>query len=316
MQKTALKVAIVQHKPAFLDMEGSLQKIENYATEAAENGARLIAFGETWLCGYPSWLDYCPDMGLWDYEPTKLVFQKMHENGVEVPGAATQRISDLAKKTQTIIGIGVNEVVRKGAYQGTIFNSFLLFDQQGDLVIHHRKLMPTYTEKLLYGLGDGHGLKAVPTPWGNVGGLICWEHWMPLTRQAMHLTGEHIHLALWPKVHELHQIASRHYAFEGRCFVIAIGQMLQVKDLPSALPLPEELTNQPAHYLLNGGSCVVAPNGKYLLEPQFDQEAILYLDIPDLMQVYRERMTLDVTGHYSRPDIFDFKLKTASSSRD
>ena len=316
MQKTTLKVAIVQHKPAFLDLEGSLQKIETYATEAAENGAQLIAFGETWLCGYPSWLDYCPEMGLWDYEPTKFVFQKMHESGVEVPGAATQRLSDLAKKTQAIIGIGVNEVVRKGSQQGTIFNSFLLFDQQGNLVIHHRKLMPTYTEKLLYGLGDAHGLKAAATPWGNVGGLICWEHWMPLTRQAMHLAGEHIHLALWPKVHELHQIASRHYAFEGRCFVIAIGQMLQMKDLPNMLKLPEALANQPEHYLLNGGSCVVAPDGQYLLAPQFDQEAILYLDIPDLMQVYRERMTLDVTGHYSRPDIFDFRLKTSSQSRD
>lgn len=306
--KKSIKIAIIQHKPAFLDLETSLQRVEQFTTEAAANGAELIAFGETWLCGYPSWLDYAPDMGLWDHEPTKQVFQRMHESGVAVPGFATQRLSELAREKQVIIGIGVNEVVRKGANQGTIFNSFLLFDQTGELVVHHRKLMPTYTEKLLYGMGDGHGLRTAATPFGNVGGLICWEHWMPLTRQAMHLAGEHIHLALWPKVHEMHQVASRYYAFEGRCFVIAIGQILQVRDMPTELRLPDELAMQPDFYLLNGGSCVVAPNGKYLLEPQFDREAILYADIPDLMQTYRERMTLDVTGHYNRTDVFDLNI--------
>lgn len=308
MKETTLKVAIIQHKPAFLDLEASLQKAVHYIAEAAANGAQLIAFGETWLCGYPSWLDYCPEIGLWDHEPTKRVFQKMHENGVEVPGIVTTKLGDLAREKRIIIGIGVNEVVRTGASQGTIFNSFLLFNQQGELAVHHRKLMPTYTEKLLYGTGDGYGLRTAETPFGNIGGLICWEHWMPLTRQAMHLAGEHIHLALWPKVHEMHQVANRHYAFEGRCFVIAIGQMLQVKDLPKELKLPENLATQPDHYLLNGGSCVVAPNGKYLLEPQFDQEEILYINIPDLMQTYRERMTLDVTGHYNRADVFDFEV--------
>lgn len=308
MKETTLQVAIIQHKPAFLDLEASLQKAEHYIVEAAANGAKLIAFGETWLCGYPSWLDYCPEIGLWDHEPTKQVFQKMHENGVEVPGIVTNRLGDLAREKRVVIGIGINEVVRRGANQGTIFNSFLLFNQNGDLAVHHRKLMPTYTEKLLYGTGDGHGLRIAETPFGNIGGLICWEHWMPLTRQAMHLAGEHIHLALWPKVHEMHQVASRHYAFEGRCFVIAIGQMLQIEDLPKELKLPEKLADQPEYYVLNGGSCVVAPNGKYLLEPQFDREAILYINIPDLMQTYRERMTLDVTGHYNRMDVFDFEV--------
>lgn len=308
LEAFSLKIAIIQHKPVFLNLMESLQKAEEYIKEAAGNGAQLICFGETWLCGYPSWLDYCPNVGLWDYEPTKQVFQQMHENGVEVKSETTRRLAELARERRVIIGIGVNEVVRKGANQGTIFNSFLLFDQTGKLAIHHRKLMPTYTEKMLYGIGDGQGLHAAETPFGNIGGLICWEHWMPLTRQAMHLAGEHVHLALWPKVHEMHQVASRHYAFEGRCFVVAIGQMLQVKDLPHELELPEYLQNQPEHYLLNGGSCIIAPNGKYLLEPQFDIEAILYVDIPDLGQVYRERMTLDVTGHYNRMDIFSFEV--------
>jgi predicted amidohydrolase len=308
MTKSAISIAIVQHKPAFLDLETSLQRIEQFATEAAANGAELVAFGETWLCGYPSWLDYAPEMGLWDHEPTKQVFQRMHESGVEVPGPVTRRLGALARQKRVLIGIGVNEVVRKGAHHGTIFNAFLLFDQSGELVVHHRKLIPTYTEKLLYGTGDGHGLRAAHTPFGNIGGLICWEHWMPLTRQAMHLAGEHIHLALWPKVHEMHQVASRHYAFEGRCFVIAIGQILQVKDMPNELRMPDELAHQPEYFLLNGGSCVVAPSGQYLLEPQFDREAILYVDIPDLMQTYRERMTLDVTGHYNRNDVFSFDV--------
>lgn len=305
---TTIKIAIVQQKPAFLDLEGSLQLVEQYTSEAAARGANLIAFGETWLCGYPAWLDYAPEMGRWDYEPTKQVFQRMHEQGVEVPGAATDRLSEIARKNQVIIGIGVNEVVRRGANQGTIFNSFLLFNELGKLMIHHRKLMPTYTEKLLYGTGDGYGLRATETPFGNIGGLICWEHWMPLARQSMHTAGEHIHLALWPKVHEMHQVASRHYAFEGRCFVVAIGQILQVKDMPPELEMPKDIADQSEYYLLNGGSCVVAPDGKYLLPPQFDQETILYVDIPDLMQTYRERMTLDVTGHYNRTDVFWFEV--------
>ena len=168
--------------------------------------------------------------------------------------------------------------------------------------------MPTYTERLVWGQGDGRGLEAVDTPLGRVGGLVCWEHWMPLARQALHNSGEHIHVAVWPTVHEMHQIASRHYAFEGRCFVLAAGLVMQVKGLPNELRTAPEIAATPDDFLLRGGSCIIGPDGKYILEPVFDREVTLIADL-DLHAIDREKMTLDVSGHYSRPDLFEFGLR-------
>jgi len=306
---SSVKIAIIQASPVYLDLTKSMEKMQGYIKEAAEKGAEMIVFGETWLCGYPSWLDHCPNIAIWDHEPTKEVFLKMLRSGVEVPSQTTAQIGKWAKQYKVTIMVGANEVVTKGRGNGTIYNSLLLFDTKGSLVNHHRKLMPTYTEKLLYGHGDGQGLKTVDTGFGEVGGLICWEHWMPLSRQAMHNEKEVIHVAVWPCVFERHQIASRHYAFEGRCFVIAAGQILRVKDMPKALEMPDHLKDKPDHFMLNGGSCVIGPDGSYILEPQFDVEGVLFCEIKDLDRVYKERMTLDVTGHYQRPDVFDFKVK-------
>ena len=301
----SVKVAIIQKPSAFLNLEESLERAATYIEEAAESGAELLVFGETWLSGYPSWLDHYPEIGLWDHKATKLMFREMYESGVEVPGKATQYLSYLAKKHQVWLVMGINEIVKSGKANGTIFNSFLIFDKAGNIVNHHRKLMPTFTEKLLYGSGDAHGLKAVETDFGRLGALICWEHWMPLTRQVLHDSGEQIHIALWPTVHEMLQISSRHYAFEGRCFVIAVGQILRVQDIPDHLQQPEHL--QPEQLLLKGGSCLIGPDGKYILEPQFDKEVILYATL-DLKRTLEEKMALDVTGHYQRPDIFDLSV--------
>jgi len=306
---STLTVAIIQASPAYLELARSLEKMESYIKDAAKQGAQLIVFGETWLCGYPTWLDHCPNIALWDHEPTKEVFLKMLQSGVEVPSNTTELIGKWAKQYAVTVMVGVNEIVTKGKGNGTIYNSLLLFDTEGNLVNHHRKLMPTYTEKMLYGHGDGQGLKTVDTGFGEIGGLICWEHWMPLSRQALHNEKEVIHVAVWPCVCGRHQIASRHYAFEGRCFVIAAGQILRVGDIPKELELPKNLKNKPDHLLLNGGSCVIGPDSNYLLAPQFDVEGILLCEIKDLDRVYKERMTLDVTGHYQRPDVFDFKVK-------
>lgn len=307
--RKSVSIAIIQASPVYLDLAKSLEKMEMYIKEAATKGAEMIVFGETWLCGYPSWLDHCPYIAIWDHEPTKEVFLKMLRTGVEVPSVTTIQIGKWAKQYKVTIMVGANEVVSKGKGNGTIYNSLLLFDSHGKLVNHHRKLMPTYTEKMLYGHGDGQGLKTVDTGFGEIGGLICWEHWMPLSRQAMHNEKEVIHVAVWPCVFERHQIASRHYAFEGRCFVIAAGQILRVKDMPEELALPDHLKDQPEHFMLNGGSCVIGPDGNYLMEPQFDVEGVLLCEIKDLDRVYKERMTLDVTGHYQRLDVFDFKVK-------
>ena len=299
-------VGIVQHAPVYLDKVKCLEKAEGLIEDAAQKGANIIVFGETWFTGYPAWLDYCHEYAQWDFQPTKKAFAKLYENSLEVPGREVNLIGEWAKKHGVVIVMGINEVT-SGPGNGTIYNGLLTWNEKGELANHHRKLMPTFTEKLLYGHGDGAGLKSAETAFGKVGGLICWEHWMPLTRQAMHDSGEHIHVAVWPKVHDMLQLATRSYAFEGRCFAIAAGQIMRVKDIPNDLKLPPELIDQPEHLLLNGGSSIVGPDGQYVLEPQWDKEAIFTAEL-DLSRCYEERMTLDVTGHYQRNDIFTLEV--------
>ncbi len=307
MIKDSVKIAIIQTGAAYFDLDGSLQKCKRLIKDAVCQGAELIVFGETWFSGYPAWLDFCPGVGLWDHEPTKEAYLEMYNSSITIPGKETKALCSLALKNNITIVIGVNEVVHSGEGNGTIFNTLLTIDNDGQIANHHRKLMPTFTEKLVYGIGDGHGLNAVDTPFGRLGSLICWEHWMPLTRQAMHNSNEHIHVAVWPTVHEKHQLASRHYAFEGRCFVVAVGQMMHIKDVPSQLTMPEQ-NGKTDDWLLRGGSGIIGPDGAYILEPQFDSEGILIQEITGLERVYKERMTLDVSGHYNRSDVFNFSV--------
>ena len=304
----SVKVAIIQEKAVFLDAEKTLEKVLNLLDESADKGAKLVVFGESWFSGYPAWIDYSINYTLWDHEPAKEVFSKFYKNSISVPGNETNAICKKAKEYGLTIVIGINERVEQGSANGTVFNSLIIINSQGEIVNHHRKLMPTYTEKLLYGTGDGAGLNSVDTEFGRLSGLICWEHWMPLVRQTMHNSGEHIHVAVWPTVHEMHQICSRQYAFEGRCYVVAVGQILQVKDLPNELELIDDLKDTPDKMILSGGSCVIAPNGKYILEPQFEKTGIIMVEIDDLDKVYKERMTLDTTGHYQRADVFHLEV--------
>lgn len=308
LEQNSVKVAIVQDAPVQFNLEASLQKVEQRIEEAAAGGAELVVFGETWLSGYPAWLDYCEGYSMWDYLPMKQIFARMYQNSVRVPSATTDRIAALCRKHKITLVIGVNEAKDSGVGSRTVYNTLLIFDASGEIVNHHRKLMPTYTEKLLYGLGDGHGLRAVDTSFGRLGGLICWEHQMPMTRQAMHQEGELIHIALWPNVHELLQVTSRSYAFEGRCFVIAVGQTMRVRDIPNELEPPKPLADKPDAFLLRGGSCIIGPDGKYLLEPQFETEGIIFYEIENLERAFGESLALDVTGHYNRTDVFHLEI--------
>lgn len=306
--KESIKIGIIQSGAEYLDIQKSMDKAASLIEEAAEKGVELVVFGETWLSGYPAWLDHCPNAALWNHEPTKEVFARMYRNSVTVPGEETKVLCNLARTHHMVICIGVNEIVKTGIGNGTIYNSLVFIDANGSIVNHHRKLMPTFTEKLVYGIGDGHGLKASETHLGRVGGLICWEHWMPLTRQAMHNSGEHIHIAVWPWVHDIHQLASRHYAFEGRCFVVAVGQIMRVKDFPGELEVPDHLKNEPGELILKGGSCIIAPDGSYVLGPQIGNDGIIIHEITGLERIYKERMTLDTSGHYNRNDVFGFHI--------
>ncbi|MEQ8811541.1 MAG: carbon-nitrogen hydrolase family protein [Imperialibacter sp.] len=302
-----MKVAIIQHAPEYLDKKRSLEKALALIKEAASGGNVLAVFGESWLSGYPAWLDYCPGAALWNHEPTKEVFAKTYENAIVIDGPEMAALQQEAAELGIAVCIGINEKKGSGNTSGTLFNSMALINSAGELVVHHRKLMPTFTEKLIYGVGDGNGLRSAEVAGARVGGLICWEHWMPLTRQAMHETGEQVHISLWPTVHEMHQVASRQYAFEGRCFVLAVGQILRAKDIPAEFELPDYLKANPEGLLLKGGSCVVGPDGFYIREPIFDSETTIEVELP-LREAIKEKMTLDVTGHYKREDVFDFKV--------
>ena len=302
-----IKLAVIQHSPVYLNLQKSLEKSIDLTQQAARQGAKVIVFGETWLSGYPAWLDYCGDAALWDYKPAKEAFSQLYRNSLQIPGPETKRLCQAAKENQIVICIGANEIAKGGKASGTVFNTLLTINEKGEIANHHRKLMPTYTEKLIYGMGDGMGLNSVETAYGRINGLICWEHWMPLARQAMHDSDEHIHVAVWPTVHEMHQIACRQYAFEGRCFVVAAGQVMKTSDLPPGLGLPATLKENPDKLILNGGSCIIGPDGKYLAPPVFDKETILYQDI-DIDEIYKEKMTLDVSGHYQRHDIFTLSV--------
>jgi predicted amidohydrolase len=298
-----VRVAAVQARPAFLDAAATLDRLADWSGRAARDGAQIVAFPETWIPGYPAWLDESPEAALWGHPGAKAVFQRLVENSVAVPGPACDRMAAVAREHGITLVVGVHE--RAGR---SLYNTLLTFGPDGALANHHRKLVPTYQERMVWGQGDGGGLAAPSVGPARVGGLICWEHWMPLARQVLHDAGEEIHVASWPGVSEMHQVASRHYAFEGRCFVIAVGAILSVGDLPPELPVRAEKRGDAAAFLYNGGSAIIAPSGKYLAGPLWDAEGIVAADC-DLGEIVRESLTLDVSGHYSRPDLFRVEFR-------
>lgn len=308
--KTGTRVAVVQAAPEFMDLNGSMEKARSLIRDAASRGAELVAFPEAWLPGYPAWLDSCRDAALWDHAPTKHVFARLVENSVVVPSSHTEALSSLAKEFGIALSMGINERVKEGPGHGTLYNSNLLFNSDGALVNCHRKIMPTFTERMIWGMGDGASLQAANTSSGRVGALICWEHWMPLARQVLHVSREEVHIAAWPWVKEMNLVASRHYAFEGRCFVLACGGIMRARDLPQEMEPLQSLRSQPDALLLRGGSAIVGPDGKVFAGPIFDEETILIAEL-DFSSITRESLTLDVTGHYARPDVFDLRLKSA-----
>ena len=309
-----VRAAIVQAEVSPTLHEG-LERTAALTAEAAVQGAQLVVFPETWLPGYPIWLDVCRDVALWDHLPVKNVFARHAAESVDVNGASGAALSRIAREHGVTLVVGVTERVSRGPGRGTLFNALLTYGADGALLNHHRKLVPTYTERLVWGNGDADGLHAVDTPVGRVGGLVCWEHWMPLARQALLDSGEDIHVAAWPTAHEMNVIASRQYAFEGRCFVLVAGSLMRAAALPAELQAhPDRVTDAQA-WVLRGGSCVIAPDGQFIVPPLYETPALLHADL-DLGMVRREQMSLDVAGHYSRPDSFNFSVNTNRRASD
>lgn len=309
-----VRVALVQSEPA-PGLDEGLQRTDALVREAVRSGAQLVAFPETWLPGYPAWLDVCRDVALWDHEPVKAVYARYANASVDVSGDSGTFLRGIAERHGVTMVIGVSERVSAGPGRGTLYNSLLIIDADGRLLNHHRKLVPTYTERMVWGNGDADGLMAADSASARVGGMICWEHWMPLARQALHDSGEDIHVALWPTVHDRHQVASRHYAFEGRCFVLATGSVMRASSLPPELEVDPTRLATGSTLVLRGGSAVIGPDGEYVVAPLWDRPGILVAEL-DLERVRRESMTLDVSGHYSRPDCLSLTVQRRSRRAD
>ena len=311
MPPSNITVAIVQGEVG-ANLADALERTRAGICDAREAGASLVVFPETWIPGYPVWLDLCRDVSLWNHASTKAVFARMARDSVSVPGDTFHALAHMARDASVTLVIGVTERVEQGPGRGTLYNSLLTIAADGRLLNHHRKLVPTYTERMVWGGGDAEGLRAVDTPAGRVGGLICWEHWMPLARQALHESGEDIHVAVWPTVHEMHQVASRQYAFEGRCFVLAAGSLMRASALPAGLDAHPDRVTHAEQWVLRGGSAIIGPDGDYLVAPVYDEHRVLVAEL-DLARIREESMTLDVSGHYARPDLFEFRSRRTGS---
>lgn len=300
--------AVIQEAPIFLNLNASLARAQTLIAEAARDGARVIAFPETWLTGYPVWLDLAPGSATWDHPGAKALYRKLWQESPEWNDQAMQLLADTARKHNVWLIMGAHE--RLG---GTLYNAIFYFTPEGDASVH-RKLTPTYNEKLIWGQGDGSTLTHLQTPFGVLGGLICWEHWMPLARAAMHAAREVIHVAQWPAVGDLHQLASRHYAFEGACFVLAAGCVLTRDEVIAAVPdgpgaallaqIPQDQT-----FLRNGGGAIIGPDSNYIVAPKEGSSETLIATL-DLDACIDARLTLDVNGHYARPDVFQLTVNS------
>lgn len=288
--------AAVQAAPVYLDREATIEKACLLIEEAAAKDARLIVFPETWVPGYPFWV-------FGSQVVSGSLFTRLFKNAVEIPSAATDALCRAAARASAYVVIGINE--RDARFKGSLYNTLLYIDDEGAILGAHRKLMPTHAERTVWGMGDGSGLHVFDTPVGRLGGLICWEHEMPLVRYAMYSRAEQVHAAVWPAFStQNHHIdfGCRQYAFEGACFVVvACGYLTEAL-------VPEELGIRGQAILdANGGSGIIGPDGEYLAGPLYGKEGILYADI-DLEQIVARKHFLDVTGHYSRPDVVQLLL--------
>lgn len=303
-------VAVVQAAPIPLCIDKGIEQALSFVSEAADQGAKLIAFGETFLGGYPIWLDEAPGAAVWDHPGTKALHRIVMKQAIVENDCRLSPLQELVDERDLIVSIGAHERVRSSLY-----NNQMIF-RAGAKPLHHRKLVPTHGERLIWNRGDGSTINVHETGFGNIGNLICWEHWMPLARAAMHNLQEDVHIAAWPTVRETYAIASRHYAFEGGCHVLAAGTVLHRADLLNGLNAvggnddASELLNQlPDQQLQFGGSMIIGPDGSIICEAG-STETILYAEI-DLNLNDEAKTALDTDGHYSRADIFELKIDTA-----
>jgi nitrilase len=290
-------VACIQAEPVVLDREATIDKLERLAGEAAATGAQLLVFPEAFVPAYPSSM-WARAFAGWGEPGAKEAFALLARESVAVPGPAEARIGAAAREHGLWIVTGVTEVDPERP--STLYNTLLYHGPDGGLAAKHRKLVPTNHERLVWGQGDGGGLRALATPLGRLGGLICWENYMPLARYALYESGVELYVASTADDSDAWQATLVHIARESRAFVVAPSHFQRAAAYPEDFPLRALLDG--AGTIGRGGSAVLGPGGEYLAGPLYDAEGILYAQLdPD--RLWQERQRFDAAGHYSRPDV-------------
>jgi nitrilase len=307
MPKTATsphRVAVVQHPPVALNRQKTLARGVELLEEAAEGGARLVSFPEAWVPGYPEWI--------WrlrpgdDYVLTGDIHRRLLENAVDLKAGQLKPMQAAARRLNLTVSIGVHE--RDSEFsRGTIYNTVVLIGPDGEVLNRHRKLMPTNPERMVWGTGDATGLRVSDTPSGRVGALICWENYMPLARFAIFAQGCEIYVAPTWDEGDTWLATMRHIALEGRCWVLGNGSSMRGKDIPRDFPDRSRLFPDLEAWFNPGDSVIVDPSGRVVAGPLHEKHGILYADC-DPARAAAAKRTLDVAGHYGRPDIFRLEV--------
>lgn len=300
-----LRVAAVQAAPVLMDREATIGRVAELVSQAADDGAELVVFPEVFVPGPPVWIDTAR---IWDED--EQWYQLLVDQAVVVPSPSTERLGDIAREAGVWLVVGVNE--RDG---GTIYNTLLYFSADGVLVDKHRKLMPTGSERTVWGMGDGSTLRTLPTPFGRIGGLICWENYMPLARFYLYAQGVDVWVAPTLATGDMWVATMQHLAREGRMFVIGVNPCIHASQIPASIPRPDLLypakdREKEDGWLLPGNSVIVDPTGAVLAGPVREEERIVTAEL-DLNLVRSERRFFDPVGHYNRPDVFRLAVDTA-----
>lgn len=297
---TSLKIAMAQLAPVWLDKSATLQKIESAIIEAASQNCELIVFGEALLPGYPFWLALTGGAE-WNTEVNKALHAHYVNNSICIEKGELDSVCQLAKEHGVAIYLGIMErPMDRGGH--SIYASLVYINEKGEVKSVHRKLQPTYDERLTWAPGDGNGLKVHSLKAFTVGGLNCWENWMPLPRTALYGQGENLHIAVWPGSDHNTKDITRFIARESRSYVVSVSSLMTKSDFPPYTPHIDKILKNAPDSLANGGSCIAGPDGEWIVEPVLSKEGLIIQSI-DFNRVLEERQNFDVVGHYSRPDV-------------
>jgi nitrilase len=297
------KIAVIQKPPVLLDRTKTIETALESIDQAASEGASLLVFPEAYIPGYPTWIWRLKPGG--DMQLSAELHGRLRQNAVDLNRGDLLPLQDAAAKHEVTIVVGINEI--DSQFSGTtLFNTVVVIGPQGTVLNRHRKLMPTNPERMVWGMGDASGLKVADTPAGRLGSLICWESYMPLARYALYAQDIEIYIAPTWDAGESWLATMRHIAKEGGCWVVGTATALQGSDVPEDFPERNRLFN-PEEWINDGDAVVIKPTGSIAAGPLHREKGILYAEI-DAEAARRARRTLDVCGHYSRPDIFSFSV--------